>query len=49
VRSIRIMGIDTFNYPKSKLKADITTYWKELYWRNNSYLTRYKEIYSNTI
>jgi hypothetical protein len=49
MNAIKVIGFETFDYTESKLKADITTYWKELYWKNNSYLTRYIEVYENTI
>jgi hypothetical protein len=49
VNAIKILGIETFDYSKSKITADIITYWREIYWKDNSYLNRYKEVYENTI
>lgn len=44
----KILGIETFDYSRAKIISDITTYWKELYWGDDGYLTRYKQIYFNT-
>jgi hypothetical protein len=49
MNAIKILGIETFDYSQAKLSADITTYWRELFWRDNSYLNRYIEVYENTI
>lgn len=49
MNAIKVIGIDTFDYSKAKVTADITTYWKELFWYSDSYLNRYIEVYKNTI
>lgn len=49
IKPRKLLGIETFHYPKSKLKSDINTYWREIYWRDNKYLDRYEKIYKNTL
>lgn len=49
MNAIKVLGFETFDYSQAKITSDITTYWKELFWYNNSYLNRYIEVYENTI
>jgi hypothetical protein len=49
MNTIKILGIDTYEYSQNKVNADITTYWRELFWKDNNYLTRYKKTYYYTL
>ena len=49
IKPKKILGIATYSYSENKIKSDINTYWDELFWEKDKYLTRYKKIYKDTI